>query len=103
MIENLSSDNAKQKLSFLLEGLVNIQKDHDVLITGIHQNSNAIKKGDLFIAIPGIRTHGLKYADQAVSQGAAAIAWEPTEEMSDDPIFKIPCIKDCGPGGQPGT
>lgn len=102
MIENLSSDNAKQKLSFLLEGLVNIQKDHDVLITGIHQNSNAIKKGDLFIAIPGIRTHGLKYADQAVSQGAAAIAWEPTEEISDDPIFKIPCIKVAGLRKQTG-
>jgi len=102
MIENLSSDNAQQKLSFLLQGLVNIQKDHDVLITGIHQNSNAIKKGDLFIAIPGIHTHGLKYADQAVSQGAAAIAWEPTEEIFDDPSFKIPCIKVTGLRKQTG-
>ena len=33
----------------------------------------------------------------------AIINMEPTEEISDDPIFKIPCIKDCGPGGQPGT
>ncbi|MGQ4660207.1 UDP-N-acetylmuramoyl-L-alanyl-D-glutamate--2,6-diaminopimelate ligase [Lysobacter sp. F6437] len=49
----------------------------DLVITGLVQDSRAIKRGDAFVAIGGFGTHGLKFVDQAHAAGVAAILFEP--------------------------
>ena len=45
----------------------------NVALTGISMNTNDLREGDLFVAMPGIKTHGAKFAAKAVAQGAKAI------------------------------
>lgn len=45
----------------------------DVEITGVSINAAEVKSGDLFIALPGAKTHGMNFIDQAISNGAVAV------------------------------
>ncbi len=45
--------------------------------TGISNHSNHVKKGDLFLAYPGIKSDGRLFITNAISSGAAAVIWEP--------------------------
>jgi len=45
----------------------------DVVITGVSINASEVKSGDLFIALPGAKTHGINFLDQAISNGAVAV------------------------------
>lgn len=44
-----------------------------VRVFGIGTDSRAVAPGDLFVALPGARTHGLLHLDEAVLRGAAAL------------------------------
>lgn len=44
-----------------------------VEVSGITVASNQVQPGDIFVALPGARTHGAKYAPQAAEAGAVAI------------------------------
>lgn len=46
---------------------------NDVLITGLSHASNEIVVGDLFIALPGAKTHGAMFSLDAKNRGAKAI------------------------------
>lgn len=45
----------------------------DVDVTGICLNSATVESGDLFLALPGERTHGIRFADDAAARGAVAV------------------------------
>ena len=45
----------------------------DAILTGISMNTNDLRPGDLFVAMPGLKTHGAKYYEKALELGAAAI------------------------------
>ena len=45
----------------------------DLEISGVSINAGEVKSGDLFIALPGAKTHGMKFIDQAISNGAVAV------------------------------
>lgn len=45
----------------------------DVQVTGIAVGSADVLPGDLFVALPGLREHGARYAAQAVEAGAVAV------------------------------
>ncbi|HVT68742.1 MAG TPA: UDP-N-acetylmuramoyl-L-alanyl-D-glutamate--2,6-diaminopimelate ligase, partial [Trebonia sp.] len=47
------------------------------VITGVTLDSRAVQPGDLYAALPGTRTHGAAYSDQAVAAGAVAILTDP--------------------------
>lgn len=47
--------------------------DFPVRITGISLRSSAVQPGDLYAALPGARTHGARFAADAVSAGAVAV------------------------------
>src|SRR5680860_979808 len=51
--------------------------DHDriasTLLTGITLGSQSVEPGDLYAALPGAKTHGARFAADAVGAGAAAI------------------------------
>ncbi|MGQ4600483.1 UDP-N-acetylmuramoyl-L-alanyl-D-glutamate--2,6-diaminopimelate ligase [Nocardia sp. R6R-6] len=44
-----------------------------VSVTGIEQRSDAVLPGDLFAALPGARSHGARFAQDAVARGAVAV------------------------------
>jgi UDP-N-acetylmuramoyl-L-alanyl-D-glutamate--2,6-diaminopimelate ligase len=46
-------------------------------ITGLVQDSRAVRAGDAFVAIGGFGTHGLHFVEQAKASGASAILFEP--------------------------
>lgn len=45
--------------------------DHEV--TGITLSSQRVRPGDLYVALPGARAHGMDFADQARAGGAVAV------------------------------
>jgi len=65
--------------------------------TGLSIDSRAIESGQIFCACAGsetqvenlsmTRSHGIAYAGQAINQGAIAVLWEPTAEVSEMPEF----------------
>jgi UDP-N-acetylmuramoyl-L-alanyl-D-glutamate--2,6-diaminopimelate ligase len=67
--------SAPQSLAKLLDGLAALSRD--VAITDLTQDGRAAQPGSAFLALHGTREHGLKYAPQAVANGARAVLWEP--------------------------
>jgi len=53
---------------FNLEGAVG-----DAQLTGISMNTADLRPGDLFVAMPGLKTHGAKYIAKAIQLGAVAV------------------------------
>lgn len=45
----------------------------DLIVRGICSGSRSIEAGDLFIAIPGAKSHGAKFIDEAQAKGAVAV------------------------------
>jgi len=48
-----------------------------VVVTGVSLASGSVRAGDLYAALPGSRTHGARYGDQAVAAGCAAVLTDP--------------------------
>ncbi len=42
-------------------------------LLGISMNTSDLRQGDLFVAMPGLKTHGAKFAERAIELGASAI------------------------------
>jgi UDP-N-acetylmuramoyl-L-alanyl-D-glutamate--2,6-diaminopimelate ligase len=47
-------------------------------VTGVTLDSRAVVAGDLYVALPGARTHGAEFASQAAAAGAVAVLTDPT-------------------------
>lgn len=62
-------------LAELLPDVAGIAPDR--IISGLVQDSRAIKPGDAFVAIGGFGTHGLMFVEQARAANASAILFEP--------------------------
>ncbi|MGY1425695.1 UDP-N-acetylmuramoyl-L-alanyl-D-glutamate--2,6-diaminopimelate ligase [Lysobacter sp. A289] len=62
-------------LAELLPDVAGIAPDR--IISGLVQDSRAIRPGDAFVAIGGFGTHGLKFVEQARAAKASAILFEP--------------------------
>ncbi|MGB9114132.1 Mur ligase domain-containing protein, partial [Bradyrhizobium sp.] len=45
-----------------------------VLVTGLAVDSRAVKPGDLFFALSGLKTDGAGFIDSAIAAGAVAVA-----------------------------
>jgi UDP-N-acetylmuramoyl-L-alanyl-D-glutamate--2,6-diaminopimelate ligase len=46
----------------------------DAVLTGISMNTNDLRPGDLFVAMPGKKTHGAEFIEKALELGATAVA-----------------------------
>lgn len=46
-------------------------------IRGLALDSRAVRPGDLFLALPGLRDHGLRHWPEAQRRGAAGVLWDP--------------------------
>ena len=45
----------------------------ELQVSGISMNTNDLRKGDLFVAMPGLKTHGAHYLAAAIEKGAVAL------------------------------
>ena len=45
----------------------------DATVTGLSLNTQRVEAGDLFLALPGSRVHGIDFAGEAVRRGAVAV------------------------------
>lgn len=68
-----ASDVNKVNINQLMNGLIAKKELPDLDITGIAYDSRRVKKGDLFIAISGLKSNGHQFISDAVSRGAAAV------------------------------
>ena len=57
-------------------------EDANTMITGLSLDSRFSKAGDLFFATQGLQTHGIEFCEDAIANDVAAIAWEPTQNVS---------------------
>jgi UDP-N-acetylmuramoyl-L-alanyl-D-glutamate--2,6-diaminopimelate ligase len=65
------------KLSELLNGLARLDaRTGAIEATGVTADSRKLKRGDVFVAVPGTKADGLAFAAQAAASGAAAIVGE---------------------------
>lgn len=63
------------KLRCLLNQIAHI--DADIDIKGLCLDSRRVKTGDAFIALNGALQHGMKFADQAIANGAVVVIYDP--------------------------
>ena len=71
----MNATSSPQSLARLLEGIATLPRD--VAISDLTQDGRAAQPGGAFLAVHGSVEHGLKYAPQAVANGARAVLWEP--------------------------
>ena len=63
------------------------------LVTGLEYDSRHVKKGNLFFALPGLHTNGIKFIDSAVKNGACVIVhgedYEPQAAKTEITYIKV--------------
>jgi len=64
------------RLDELLRGIAAPSRG-DIMVSGLTQDSHAVRAGDAFVALAGAKHHGIEFAPQAVEHGAATILAEP--------------------------
>jgi UDP-N-acetylmuramoyl-L-alanyl-D-glutamate--2,6-diaminopimelate ligase len=79
-MENQPSHARTKNLGALLAGVTSAPAPA-VDVVDLTLNSREVVPGGAFVALPGLRTHGIGFAAQAVNAGAAAILWEPVENV----------------------
>ncbi len=56
----------------------------DTLVSGVTVNSNDIEAGWIFVAIPGLKQHGVRFAPAAVRKGAVALVTDEAGALQAD-------------------
>lgn len=46
-------------------------------VTGVSSDHRSVEAGDVFVAIPGVRTHGAEFLDEVVEAGVVAVLTDP--------------------------
>lgn len=80
--------SAAQALPTLLQGLAGAIPP--VTVTGLALDSRRVQSGDLFFAFKGSARHGLEHLEQALDNGASAVAWEPAAGVT--PPTALPAV-----------
>src|ERR1043166_3547015 len=80
------------RLSELFDGLRegrNIAMSAAVDIRGLSADSRQVEPGFVFAALPGAKTDGLRYIDQAVAKGALAVLAEPGTPVPEGTVLLV--------------
>ena len=79
-------------MSKQLSQLVDIDTAFDCTVFGLTLDSRRVQRGDLFFALAGTQTHGSRYIDMALQQGAIAVLQEAETFHCNWLTSDIPCI-----------
>ncbi|UPG85127.1 UDP-N-acetylmuramoyl-L-alanyl-D-glutamate--2,6-diaminopimelate ligase [Luteibacter aegosomatis] len=71
------------RLAELLDGFADTQGAGDIAVSGLSLDSREIAPGHAFVALRGLKNHGVDFAAKAVEQGAVAILAEPPFDAVD--------------------
>ncbi|WHZ19593.1 MAG: UDP-N-acetylmuramoyl-dipeptide--2,6-diaminopimelate ligase [Rhodanobacteraceae bacterium] len=77
------------RLDELLRGIATPEYG-DIVVSGLTQDSHAVRAGDAFVALAGRKYHGIEFARATAAQGAVAVLAEPPIP---DSRFPIPVIE----------
>jgi UDP-N-acetylmuramoyl-L-alanyl-D-glutamate--2,6-diaminopimelate ligase len=69
--------------------------DPTIRVTGLSLSSQRVRPGDLYLGLPGARSHGARYADAAAEAGAVAVLTDEfgAEQMASQvPMLRTPTI-----------
>lgn len=67
-------------LKMLLEPWVEVDPADDCKIVNLCADSRRVQKGDLFVALPGLRTNGQSFIQDAIKRGAVAVLREDRDD-----------------------
>ena len=81
------------RLDDLLRGIASPSRG-DIVVSGLTQDSHAVRAGDAFVALAGAKHHGIEFAPQAVERGAAAVLAETRTPNADASIPNAVWIDD---------
>lgn len=62
------------------------------VVTGISMNTADLRSGDLFVAMPGVKTHGAKFVQKALDAGAVAVITD-TEGIAELGEIPVPVLR----------
>ena len=65
----------------------------DVEICGIAYHSGKVRPGDLFFCLPGTRSHGKRYVDEAVTAGAVAVVSDLPDLQTSVTTVTVPDVR----------
>ena len=68
---------------------LDININEEIFISGLTSSSGLIKKGRCFIALQGLRSHGLDYIDEAIANGASCVLHNKKNYLKQ---HEIPCF-----------
>lgn len=78
----------QMKLRDLFSGDAVVGAQHaDVAVTGLAVDSRAVKPGDVFFALAGVKTDGARFIDQAIASGAVAVVSDRVPENDNRAAF----------------
>ena len=66
-------------LESILEGMGIASDIPDIAVSGLQSDSRKIQPGDIFVALAGIRCHGMEFGEQALGRGAVAVLFDPKD------------------------
>lgn len=69
--------------------LVPVEGMQDIPVTGVVSNSQHVEPGNLFVAVPGFRTDGHDFVDEAVAKGAGALVVEKDVGEKPVPVLRV--------------
>lgn len=71
--------------------LANVEDAESLLVSGVTVDSNDCEQGWIFVAIPGLTRHGVRYLEQARQNGAVAVLTDSTgaKEITDLPTIIV--------------
>jgi len=87
-----------RRLSELLRDIVAMPVSEDREVQGVSQDSRRMQPGDLFLALPGMRSDGRGYIDEAIARGASAVICEAGGEApigGTVPVYAVDNLRDC--------
>ena len=94
------SISLSMSLHELLADQISVMPAINPVVTGMSADSRALKRGDVFIALAGATTHGLKFAKHAHDVGVSAVLFEtpaPKDFAETDDTIAVPDLrKKCG-------
>ena len=61
----------------------------DIMVSGLTQDSHAVRAGDAFVALAGAKHHGIEFAPQAVEHGATVVLAETREPNPETGISNV--------------
>ena len=68
---------------------LDINIDEDIFISGLTSSSRLVEKDQCFIALQGLRSHGIDYINEAIANGASCVLHNKKDYYEP---HKIPCF-----------